>query len=136
MCHSQPPRPNRPRFRVPQAALTHRKPVYISIPSNFAAMQHAAFAPAPVPVALPPPTSVPAQLDAAVAAAAAFLNKAVKPVLVCGARMRSRRARTAMVKLAEASGMPVAVMMNAKGLFPEDHPNFIGGWGAVALVGG
>lgn len=28
--------------------------------------------------------------------------------------------------LAEASSMPVAVMPNAKGLFPETHPNFIG----------
>ena len=35
-----------------------------------------------------------------------------------------------MIKLAEDSGMAVAVMANAKGFFPEDHPNFIGGlWG-------
>lgn len=38
-----------------------------------------------------------------------------------------------MLALAESSGMPVAVMPNAKGLFPETHPNFIGeafgGWG-------
>lgn len=158
----------------------------------------------------PPPRAAAAQLDASVAATAAFLNQAVKPVLVCGARMRSPRARAAMVKLAEASGacayvclqagawlaglcsgaasmwggaaqragvppqllqrrcrpqrlppcppaclpaaaaaaagMPVAVMMNAKGLFPEDHPNFIGGcqagarlapgWRAGARIGG
>lgn len=31
-----------------------------------------------------------------------------------------------MQALAEASGMPVAVMPNAKGLFPESHPNYIG----------
>lgn len=50
---------------LPQAALTFRKPVYISIPSNYAARKDAAFAPAPVPVALPPPVSVPGALPPA-----------------------------------------------------------------------
>ena len=35
-----------------------------------------------------------------------------------------------MIRLAEASGMPVAVMPNAKGFFPENHPNYIGMFGA------
>lgn len=88
---------------------------------------------------------------------------------MCGALMRSARARAAMIALADASGwfewtsafrggdvvaavyvsrvaaaishthldslhvhlapagMPVAVMLNSKGLFPEDHPSYIGG---------
>ena len=69
------------------------------------------------------------------AAAAAFLNAAVKPVLVVGAQARSPRARAALVRLAEASGYAVAAMVNGKGLFPEDHPNFIGGWGEGWGVG-
>lgn len=108
------------------AALTHRKPVYISVPSNLADATHPSFAKEPVPFTIPPPISSPANLELAVGAAVARLATAVKPVLVCGARMRSPRARAAMQALAEASGMPVAVMPNAKGLFPEDHPNFIG----------
>ena len=43
-------------------------------------------------------------LEAALAKTADFMNKAVKPVLVCGAHMRSPRARAAMVALAEATG--------------------------------
>lgn len=35
-------------------------------------------------------------------------------------------AKDAVVKLATAAGCAVAVMPDAKGLFPEDHPNFIG----------
>ena len=49
-----------------------------------------------------------------------------RQVLVVGARLRSKRAQAAMIRLAEASGMPVAVMPNAKGFFPENHPNYIG----------
>lgn len=118
-----------------RAAVEQRKPVYISIPSDFAAMQHAAFAQAVPP---PPPAlvSVPSRLEAAVARVADFLNRATKPVLVAGAHMRSARARAAMVALAEASGMPVAVMLNSKGLFPEDHPNCIGlFWSSLSSPG-
>ncbi|EFN55335.1 hypothetical protein CHLNCDRAFT_35601 [Chlorella variabilis] len=108
------------------AACEHRKPVYISVPANLATLAHPAFAQEPAPLVIPPPVSAAANLETAVSRAAAFLNKAIKPVLVCGAHMRSARARSAMIALAEASGYPVAVMVNSKGLFPEDHPNYIG----------
>ena len=39
---------------------------------------------------------------------AAFFEGAVKPVLVVGARVRSRRAQAAVIQLAEACGMPVS----------------------------
>jgi pyruvate decarboxylase len=32
----------------------------------------------------------------------------------------------AIVKLADAAGCAVAVMPDAKGMFPENHPNFVG----------
>lgn len=35
-------------------------------------------------------------------------------------------AKEAIVKLADAAGCAVAVMPDAKGMFPEDHPNFVG----------
>ena len=74
-------------------------------------------------------------LEAAVEAAAEFLNKSVKPVLVGGPRLRVARAGEAFVELAEASGFAVAAMPSAKGLVPEDHPRFIGTyWGAVSTA--
>lgn len=74
-------------------------------------------------------------LEAAVTLAAEFLNKAVKPVLVGGPKLRVAKARDAFVQLADASGYPVAVMPSAKGLVPEHHPHFIGTyWGAVSTA--
>lgn len=72
-------------------------------------------------------------LEAAVEAAAEFLNKAVKPVLVGGQNMRVAKACDAFVELADRSGYAVAVMPAAKGLVPEHHPHFLGTyWGAVS----
>lgn len=72
-------------------------------------------------------------LEAAVEAAAEFLNKAVKPVLVGGPKLRVAKACEAFVELADASGYALSVMPSGKGLVPEDHPHFIGTyWGAVS----
>ena len=74
-------------------------------------------------------------LHAAVEAAAAFLSKAVKPVMVGGPKLRVARACEAFVDLANASGYALAVMPAAKGLVPEHHPHFIGTyWGAVSTA--
>lgn len=74
-------------------------------------------------------------LEAAVEAAAEFLNKAVKPVLVGGPKLRVAHASDAFVELADASGYALAVMPSAKGLVPEQHPHFIGTyWGAVSTA--
>lgn len=68
-------------------------------------------------------------------ATAEFLNKAVKPVLVGGPKLRVAKAGDAFVELADASGYAVAVMPSAKGLVPEHHPHFIGTyWGAVSTA--
>jgi pyruvate decarboxylase len=65
--------------------------------------------------------------------AAAFLNKAVKPVIVGGPKLRVAKAQKAFMDFAEASGYPIAVMPSGKGLVPENHPHFIGTyWGAVS----
>jgi pyruvate decarboxylase len=74
-------------------------------------------------------------LEAAGEAAAEFLNKAVKPVLVGGPKLRSAHAGEAFVELADASGYALAIMPSAKGLVPEHHPHFIGTyWGAVSTA--
>ena len=80
-----------------------------------------------------PRLSNPGSLNEAVEAAAAFLNNAVKPVLVGGSKLRVANAQQSFLDLAESSGYAVAIMPSAKGLFPENHQNFIGTyWGAVS----
>ncbi|KAK6927104.1 Thiamine pyrophosphate enzyme, central domain [Dillenia turbinata] len=72
-------------------------------------------------------------LQAAVKATMAFLDKAVKPVMVGGPKLRVSKAREAFIELADACGYPIAVMPSAKGLVAEQHPHFIGTyWGVVS----
>lgn len=114
-------------------ALKESKPVYISIGCNLSAIPHPTFARDPVPFFLAPKVSNQLGLEAAVEATAAFLNKAVKPVIIGGPKLRVKKAQQAFVELADASDYPIAVMPSGKGLVPEHHPHFIGTyWGAVS----
>ncbi|XP_057512818.1 pyruvate decarboxylase 1 [Actinidia eriantha] len=114
-------------------ALKECKPVYISISCNLPGLPHPTFCREPVPFVLSPRLSNHMGLEAAVEAAAEFLNKAVKPVMVGGPKLRVAKASEAFVELADACGYALAVMPSAKGLVPENHPHFIGTyWGAVS----
>ncbi|KAL9361969.1 hypothetical protein Peur_044754 [Populus x canadensis] len=114
-------------------ALKENKPVYINVSCNLSAIPHPAFSREPVPFSLSPKMSNESGLEAAVEAAAEFLNKAVKPVLVGGPKLRPAHASEAFVELADACGYALAVMPSAKGLVPEHHPHFVGTyWGAVS----
>lgn len=114
-------------------ALKESKPVYISISCNLPGIPHPTFARNPVPYFLAPQLSNQLGLEAAVEATAEFLNKAVKPVIIGGPKLRVAKAQKAFVELADACGYPVAVMPSGKGLVPEHHPHFIGTyWGAVS----
>ncbi|KAG6697707.1 hypothetical protein I3842_09G215000 [Carya illinoinensis] len=116
-------------------SLKESKPVYISIGCNLAAIPHPTFSREPVPFSLAPKWSNKMGLEAAVEAAAEFLNRAVKPVLLGGPKLRVANACDAFVELADACGYSFAVMPSAKGLVPEDHPHFIGTyWGAVSTA--
>ncbi|GAB4833995.1 Pyruvate decarboxylase 3 [Ancistrocladus abbreviatus] len=116
-------------------ALKESKPVYISVSCNLAALPHPTFSREPVPFSIYPKLSNKLTLKAAVEAAAEFLNKAVKPVMVGGPKLRVAKACKAFVELADACGYAVAVMPSAKGLVPEHHPHFIGTyWGAVSTA--
>ncbi|XP_026379014.1 pyruvate decarboxylase 1-like [Papaver somniferum] len=116
-------------------ALKESKPVYISVSCNLSAIPHPTFSREPVPFCLAPKLSNSLGLEAAVEAAAEFLNKAVKPVMVAGPKLRVAKACTAFHELADACGYPVAVMPSAKGLMKETHPHFIGTyWGAVSTA--
>ncbi|OIV95897.1 hypothetical protein TanjilG_27001 [Lupinus angustifolius] len=114
-------------------ALKESKPVYISISCNLPGIPHHTFATDPVPFTIAPKLSNQEGLKAAVEATAAFLNKAVKPVIVGGPKLRVAKAQQAFIEFAEASGYPIAAMPSAKGLVTEQHPHFIGTyWGAVS----
>lgn len=116
-------------------ALKESKPVYISVSCNLPAIPHPTFRHEPVPFSLSPRTSNQVGLEAAVEASVEFLNKAVKPVMVGGPKLRVAKACKAFVELADASGYALAVMPSAKGLVPEHHPHFIGiYWGAVSTA--
>lgn len=74
-------------------------------------------------------------LEVAVEAAAELLNKAVKPVMVGGPKLRVSKAYKTFVELADSCGYAVAVMPSAKGLVPEHHPQFIGTyWGTIGTA--
>jgi pyruvate decarboxylase len=112
-------------------ALRERKPAYIEIPCNLSAAR----CPAPAPFSTLPayqPSNARMLADA-VGQASDLLAKAKKPILLAGAHLRSHGAIDAFRELAEALGAAVAVMPNAKGFFPEDHPQYAGiYWGEVS----
>ncbi|EXC36324.1 Pyruvate decarboxylase isozyme 2 [Morus notabilis] len=94
---------------------------------------HPTFLQNPMPLFLSPKLSNQMALELAAEAAAEFLNKATKPVMVGGPKLRPARASSSFLELAEASGYPIAVMPSVKGFFPENHPHFIGTyWGTVS----
>ncbi|KAG2442996.1 hypothetical protein HYH02_009412 [Chlamydomonas schloesseri] len=114
-------------------AMLKRKPVYIEVACNLADLTHPSFARPPVPYALASSHTNAASLEAAVEAAVEWLGAGVKPLLLAGVRTRPPRARQAMLALAAASRYPVAVMPDAKAMFPEDHPQYVGMyWGPVS----
>eukprot|EP00891_Asterochloris_glomerata_P007803 jgi/Astpho2/7803/Aster-06094 len=115
-------------------AMRQSKPVYISICCNLAGLSHPTFETPTVPFSLFPRLSNPQSLRAAVKEAAGFLNKATRPVMVAGVKVRwPCKAQEQFMEVAEASEYPVAVMPNAKSFFPETHPRFIGSyWGQVS----
>lgn len=111
--------------------LRDKKPVYLEIACNIVNAK----VPAPGPLTFPPiaVASDPASLSAALDAAVTHLNDAVKPVLLAGVKLACSEATDSFRKLADALGCAVAVMPNAKGLFPESHSGFIGTyWGEVS----
>ncbi|KAL6987856.1 Pyruvate decarboxylase 3 [Sarracenia purpurea var. burkii] len=117
-------------------ALKESKPVYISVSCNLPAIPHSTFSRDPVPFSPSPRLSNHLGLEAAVEAAAEFLNKAVVVhLLVGGPKLRASKACSAFVELANTSGYALAVMPSAKGLVSEHHPHFIGTyWGMISTA--
>lgn len=116
--------------------LKHRKPAYIEIACNLAGMKHPSFTDPPIPISVAWPHTNEASLVGAVDAVAVELASAVKPVLLGGPKLRAGKRAEAFLALADALGCAVATMPDAKGFFPEDHPQYIGTyWGSISSLG-
>ncbi|KAK6118263.1 hypothetical protein DH2020_048049 [Rehmannia glutinosa] len=126
-------------------ALKESKPVYISVSCNLPAIPHPTFSREPVPFSLSPKLSNQMGLEAAVEAAAEFLNKAVKPVMVGGSKLRVAKACNAFVTAQDVSTMlrcgqkTIIFLINNGGYTIEveihDGPyNVIKNWNYTAFV--
>ncbi len=117
-----------------RTALRERKPAYIDIACNIAAVPCAA--PGPISAVINEEPSDRETLEVAVAVAADFLRGKRKPVLLIGSKLRAAGAEKQAIALADALGCSVAVMAAAKSFFPEDHPQFVGiYWGEISAPG-
>jgi pyruvate decarboxylase len=117
-----------------RTALRERKPAYIEIPCNLANLP--CTEPIPFESLLLPEKSDPKALADVVDAVASLLNDAKNPLLLAGSRLRPYGAIESFRELAETLGCGVAVMPDAKGFFPEEHPQFVGiYWGSVSTPG-
>jgi acetolactate synthase I/II/III large subunit len=61
-----------------------------------------------------------------VEAAAALINQARKPYILCGQGVLLSGATDALIALSEKTGIPVACTLLGLGGFPADHPNYVG----------
>ncbi|CAK9319855.1 unnamed protein product [Citrullus colocynthis] len=116
--------------------LEESKPIYISIACNLAAIPHPSFSMQQLlPLSISPKQNSEMCLEIAVEKATQLLNNAIKPVLVGGKKLRLGKAQAAFVELADACDYAVAVTPSAKGMFPENHPHFIGTyWGVLSTA--
>jgi acetolactate synthase-1/2/3 large subunit len=122
--------------RMWQSAMTPRfGPVHIALPSDVAREpDRQAEDPAMVALAPDPPPSPRAD---AVARMADEIARATRPVVILGVDLNPSVDPPAVRKFVETLGAPVFATPKAKGIFPEDHPQFFGvcsGLAADAVV--
>jgi indolepyruvate decarboxylase len=112
---------------VVQAVMTQHRPGYLEIHRDMVGV------PIPVPRAIqawsgsfPAPASDRRKLSEAVADTLAHLARARRPVLIGGIELYRASAERAFQRLAEKLGVAVVTTVDAKGLFPMDHPLHMG----------
>lgn len=93
-----------------QAVVDHEADLDVIIESTFAHV---------------PPFRPEAELEAVIAALQ-LLTKAQRPVIVAGGGVTASGARAELIALAEKLSIPVATALNAKAMFPADHPLAVG----------
>jgi indolepyruvate decarboxylase len=108
--------------RIVNAALTHRRPVYLAIRADYAGMPV-------IDVVCPPDTpliSSPDTLEAAVNAIVEKLERAETAVILAGYLLSRLGLRAQAQELIEATGLPFATMAMDKASLDETHPQFMG----------
>ena len=99
-------------------------PVHIALPSDVARQaDRQAEDPAMVALAPDPPPSPRAE---AVARLADEIARAARPIVILGVDLNPSIDPPAVRRFVEALGAPVFATPKAKGIFPEDHPQFFG----------
>jgi pyruvate decarboxylase len=114
-------------------AFKKKKPVYLEIPCNLAL--HPVTSPVPITSVkeMPRKLSDSQSLETALEDIVRAIDASTKPVLLAGSKLRMAEATDQFKQVAERLDCAVAIMPDAKGLFPENHPNFIGRyWGSVS----
>ncbi|KAA8636078.1 hypothetical protein SMACR_03633 [Sordaria macrospora] len=85
------------------------------------------------PAVTDPITSDKNALEAAATCASEYLDGKLKPVILVGPKLGRAGAEKELLQFAEAMGCAVALQPAAKGMFPEDHKQFVGiFWGQVS----
>jgi acetolactate synthase-1/2/3 large subunit len=95
-------------------------PVYLCLPSDVARQEDRS-EPQGARGAADAPAAPPADIDQALA----LLSRARRPVAVVGLGLDPCTIQPVLLRWLEAAGIPVAVTPKAKGLVPEDHPQFV-----------
>nr|BFE60610.1 alpha-keto acid decarboxylase family protein [Dactylosporangium thailandense] len=102
-----------------------KRPVYLMLPADVAGQRVAA---PKAPLALPEPSSDPAMLARFAADVRERLRAATSVAILAGPEVDRYRLGPRLLTLAEALGCPVATLSSAKGVFPETHDQFAGGY--------
>lgn len=108
--------------RVLHAALRFKRPVYIELPRDMVTV------PGRTEHRTPEihETSDPLVLREALAEAAAMLNAATRPVILADVELHRFGMQDELLKLIEATNIPVAATILGKSVISEQHPLFLG----------
>ncbi len=109
--------------RVLNAALTHKRPVYIEIPRDIAGMQGSLAAPVPAPAKK---ESDPQALKEALREAGEMINAARKPVILAGVELHRFGLQRQLLRLISKTNIPVASTLLSKSVVSEKIPVYIG----------
>ena len=108
--------------RVINAALHHKRPVYIEIPRNMVSVTA-------IPYCLPQEKPLPRDnnaLNEALLEAKNIINKSKKPVIIAGIELHRFGIQDDLLQFIENTHIPVAATPLSKSVISEHHPQYMG----------
>ena len=116
-------------MRVIDAAIQHKRPVYIEVPHDIVDKQ------IPIPALqsaeLRILNSDPATLAAALEETRSVLASAKKPVILAGVELHRHDLIEHVLKIADALNIPIAADLLSKSVVAENHPLYLGVYGGA-----